>query len=180
MSDRPTLVPLECMRCKTPVPAEPDEVAWSCATCEQGLLLDEGAGLRPITVHFAAGPESAERIPFWVAAGHVRFTRRESYGADSPPDARWAGPVRFVLPAFSTGVEQAVAWGARLLRQPPDLRPGPAGPLRGVSVLPHEIDALARFVVITIEAERRDKLEAIEFYLDLEPPELWCIPVEGA
>ena len=51
MSRRPGLVALQCTRCSTPVPAEPDEVAWICLNCGQGLLLDEvEGGLRAIAV----------------------------------------------------------------------------------------------------------------------------------
>ena len=178
MSDRPGLVGLECVRCGTPVPAEPDEVAWICGNCGQGLLLEEQAGLRPITVHFglAVADPGLRWAPFWLAWGRVRVTRRESFGRDSPPDPRWDQLVRFVLPAFATSVERAVAWGRHFLLEPPDLRQGDTLALQGVTVLPEEIDSLARFVVLTIEAERKDKLEAIDFNLDLEPPELWCLP----
>ena len=178
MSEQPGLVGLECVRCRTPVPAEPDEVAWICGNCGQGLLLDEQDGLRPITVHFAAAQEEAHVLwaPFWIAVGRVRVNRRESVGRDSPPDPRWERPVRFIVPAFATSVERAVEWGRNFLLQPPDLGRGEAVPLKGVTVLPEEVDSLARFVVLTVEAERKDKLEAIDFSLDLEPPELWVLP----
>jgi hypothetical protein len=180
MSERPALVGLQCVRCNTPVPAEPDEVAWVCQNCGQGLLLDEDVGLQAIEIHAAAGTAEAKSAKaFWVASGRVRFTRRESYGADSPPDARWQQPARFVLPAFSTTVEQAVALGVGFVMRPVKLEPGPAQPVRGVTVLPAQIASLARFVVLTIEANRSDKLEAIDFTLELEPAELWCLPFEG-
>ncbi len=180
MSERPGLVGLECVRCGTPVPAEPEEVAWICGNCSQGLLLDEQTGLRPITVHFGVAKPAPDLrwAPFWVAVGRVRVARRESFGRDSAPDARWDQPVRFVLPAFTTSVERAVGWGRQFLLHPPDLRPGEAVVLQGVTVLPEEIDPLARFVVLTIEAEGKDKLEAIDFSLDLDPPELWCLPAD--
>ncbi len=178
MSEQPGLVGLECVRCGTPVPAEPEEVAWICANCGQGLLLDEQEGLRAITVHFGMAPPDPDLrwAPFWVAVGRVRIGRRESFGRDSAPDPRWGQPVRFVLPAFTTSVERAVGWGRDLLLHPPDLRLGEAVLLKGVTVLPEEVDSLARFVVLTIEAERKDKIEAIDFGLDLEPPELWVLP----
>ena len=39
-----------------------------------------------------------------------------------------------------------------------------------------DIGALAEFIVLTIEAERKDRLERVEFDLDLGAPELWVIP----
>jgi len=181
MTERAGLVALQCVRCNTPVPAEADEVAWICQNCGQGLLLDENLGLKPITVHSAAheGPAKPWK-PFWIALGRVRFSRRESYGRDSAPEPRWAQPARFVLPAFATSVEQAVAIGVNLLLRPPELTEGRAQPLHGATVLPDQIGPLARFVVLTIEADRDDKLEAIDFTVELDPPELWCLPFEAS
>jgi hypothetical protein len=176
MTPRAGLVPLECVRCSTPVPAEPEEIAWICANCGQGLLLDEEAGLKAITVHAAAAQGQASWRPYWVASGRVRFTRRESFGRDAPPQARWSQPVRFVLPAYPTTVEEAVAIGVGMLQRPPSLDEGEAQPLQGATVLPDQIVPLARFVVLSIEAERDDKLEAIEFTVELDAPELWCLP----
>jgi hypothetical protein len=177
MTSGATLIALECVRCQTPVPAEPDEVAWVCRTCGQGLLLDEARGLTPVTVHAATGPaQGASWRPFWVVSARVRFQRRESYGRDSAPEARWSQPVQFVLPAFTCGVEQAVAIGVKFLRQPPHLEEGAAQPLQGATVLPQQLAALARFVVLTVEAERGDKLEAVEFTVDLDSPDVWCLP----
>ncbi len=179
MSPSVELVGLQCIRCGTPVPAEADQVAWICANCGQGLLLDEAAGLVPLRVHFAAGTrrKGPAGRPFWVAAGVVRISSRQSYGRDAEPDPLWAGRVRFVIPAFSTSLEQAVAWGTDFLGRPPDLTPGEPGELEPVTVDPAAVHPLARFVVLSVEASRRDKLEQIAFVLDLDPSELWCLPV---
>jgi hypothetical protein len=181
MSGRPGLVALQCTRCNTPVPAEPDEVAWVCQNCGQGLLLDELDGLKPITVHAAAAEGRAVSWkPFWVALGRVRFSRRESFGRDAPPEARWSQPVRFVLPAYTTGVERAVALGVDLLKRPPALEEGEAQELQGATLLPDQIVPLTRFIVLSIEAERDDKLEAIDFSVELDAPQLWVLPSEAA
>jgi hypothetical protein len=180
VTGRPGLLALQCVRCSTPVPAEPDEVAWVCQNCGQGLLLDEVDGLRSITVHVGTADEPAQDWkPFWVALARVRFTRRESYGRDAAPEPRWSKPVHFVVPAYATGVERSVALGVGWLRRPPALTEGETRPLRGVTVLPEQIAPLARFIVLSIEAERDDKLEATEFTVELDTPELWVLPTEG-
>ena len=170
------LVPLECVRCSTPVPAEPEEIGWICGNCGQGLLLDEDVGLKAMTVRAAVAQGQAAWRPYWVASGRVRFARRESFGRDTPPEASWSQPVCFVLPAYTTTVEDAVAIGVGMLQRPPSLVEGEARPLQGATVLPDQIVPLARFVVLSIEAERDDKLEAIEFTVELDSPELWCLP----
>jgi len=177
MTEPAGLVALDCVRCQVPVPAEPDEIAWICQNCGQGLLLDETTGLKAITVQATAAQGQVQAWkPFWVSYGRVRISRRESFGRDAPPDPRWGQPVRFVVPAYATSVEAAVALGVGFLERPPALQPGEARPLTGATILPGQVAPLARFVVLSIEAAREDKLEAIEFTVELEPPALWCLP----
>jgi ribosomal protein S27AE len=181
MSAAIELLPLFCTRCGTPVPAGPDEVAWTCGTCGQGLALDEEKGVRPLDVFFAAPASGVEAswMPFWVAIGKVRFERRETYGRDRGPDDLWGSPQTFVLPAFDCSLEEAGGWGLGFLRNPPRLAPGPAAALPRVTVGAEEARTLGEFVVLTVEAERRDQLKAVAFQLDLEPPVLWALPFTG-
>jgi hypothetical protein len=178
VSERPGLVPLQCPQCGTPVPAGAEEVAWVCSTCGSGLLLEEDVGLKLNPVHFARGDGAPK--PFWVAEGRVTIRRRETYGRSSGGDPRWAGPVRFVLPAFACTVDEAVAWGVRWLARGPQLEEASRGPLEGVTRLPGELTPLAHFVVLTIEADRKDQLEAFDFTVDLEAPQLWVLPIQDA
>lgn len=176
------VVPLLCARCRTPVLAAPDEVAWLCATCGQGLALDEEKGVRPLEVRFArAGVEAGITWkPFWVAMGRVRFEVRRTYGRDRGPDELWSSPQVFVLPAFECTLEEASAWGLGFLRRPPRLAPGEAGQLQRVTVGAEEARILSEFVVLTVEAERKDQLKEIAFTLELEDPVLWALPFTGA
>lgn len=178
MSAPVELIALHCVRCNTPVPAAPDQFAWRCATCDQGLQLDEQAGLRPLAVHFArADREGGLRWrPFWVAGGTVGFHVRQTYGRSRGPDELWQSQRTFVLPAFACTLEQAGAWGASFLRQPLPVAEGPAVPFEPVTVDPASARALAEFVVLTIEAERRDHLKQVEFTLELQEPVLWALP----
>jgi hypothetical protein len=172
------LVLLKCIQCGTPVPAEEDEVAWVCATCGRGLLLTE-TELVPIAVHWAAAPDGArgaQRRPVWVFDGSVEIVRRESFSGRSQADDMWRNPVRLFVPAYTCPLQELEDVGARLTRQQPVLNPGPAGELKGCTLLPAEARTVAEFVVLTIEAERKDKLKSIECRLNVGPPELWLLP----
>jgi hypothetical protein len=172
------LVPLKCVKCGTAVPAAPDEVAWACANCGQGLLLDEEKGLVPIEVRYATAAQESGLTwkPFWVGSGRVTFQRRLTYGRQQGPDGRWQQPQTFILPAYECSLEEAGALGKGFLRQPPPLVAGPTGILERVTVDPQGAKALAEFVVLTVEAERRDQLKEVVFDLALDPPTLWVLP----
>jgi hypothetical protein len=163
------------------VSAAADEVAWICATCGQGLVLDEEKGVRPLEVRFARAvvDSGVTWRPFWIAVGRVTFDLRQTYGRDRGPDELWSSPQTFVLPAFECTVEEAAAWGGGFLRNPPALVPGEGGKLERVTVEADEAKVLAEFVVLTVEAERRDQLKAVAFTLDLEAPVLWALPFTG-
>ena len=98
-----TLIPLRCLRCETSVPAQPEEVAWRCSQCGQGLLLDESKGLVPLEIHYSADiPPNGVGKPFWVAEGQVTVSgirtagisqlMRNAFGVEGgfhPPGFRW-------------------------------------------------------------------------------------------
>lgn len=175
------LVLLKCLQCSTPVPAEEDEVAWVCATCGRGLLLTESA-LVPINVQWAAqstapGQGGQPARPVWVFSGTVEITRRESYSGGNKPDDLWSRPVRLYVPAYTCPLRELEDVGARLTRQQPVLHPGPAGQLKGCTLLPAEALTVAEFIVLTIEAERKDKLRTIDIRLNVGAPELWVMPL---
>ncbi|HET7009233.1 MAG TPA: hypothetical protein VFI11_00535 [Anaerolineales bacterium] len=171
------LVALECLRCRSRLPAEEGQVAWLCAACGQGQRLDEEASLQPVDVFFALSAEGEARwLPFWVFPVEVRVAERVSYGHQQPADARWDSPQTFVLPAFDTRPEDVGQWGTRFLRNPVQLQAGPTGSLPPVTVTPDEAQKLAEFVVLTIEAERRDKIKSIRAVLDFGPAQLWALP----
>jgi hypothetical protein len=179
MSASIELVLLKCVQCGTPVPAEEDEVAWVCATCGRGLLLADD-GLVPINVQWAAvtGARPQRLRPVWVFSGVVEITRRESFSGRNQPEDLWKNSVRLFVPAYACPLEELEQVGAGLTRRQPALTPGPVlGPLTGCTLLPAEARAAAEFVVLTIEAERKDKLKSLDFRLNSGPPELWLLPL---
>ncbi len=181
MSTPVELIPLKCVRCETPVPAQPGEVAWVCAQCGQGLLLDEERGLVPLEVHFATGDTAKERgNPFWMTEGRV-LLQREKRGAfgGKDQDARqfWSRPHRFLIPAYTCSLDMLINLGTGLLRRPPELHPGEPLPFAPVTLLPQDVEALVDFIVVAIEAERADKVKSVNFSTQLSEPSLWILPV---
>lgn len=173
-----SLIPMVCLRCQSPLNALPDEVAWICQTCGQGLLLDDEAGLRALGFHFAAGiPPNGTGSPFWVAEGRASL-QRATYHGDQTAEmlAFWQAPRRFFIPAFDAPINHVIEIGAFMVRQPPELREGPPAKFLPVTVPPADVLPLAEFILLGVEANRKDALKELRFTLDLSAPELWVLP----
>lgn len=173
------LIPLVCVKCQTPVSAQAGEVAWVCGQCGQGLLLDESQGLVPLEVNYAAGiaPNTPGK-PFWVTEGRVAFAKRQTYSGNEDRDAQnfWGQPRRFFVPAFNSLLETLLGLGSKLLEQPPALQPGPAARFEPVTLALEDVKPLAEFIVMALEAGRKDRLREIQFSLELSNLVLWVLP----
>jgi len=172
------LVALNCIRCGTPIPAEIEEVAWTCEQCEQGQQLGEN-GLLPLEIHYAQEIKPNQKgKPLWVCEGHVTL-QRDTYGrAQSDKEAQqfWSQPRKFVIPAYSYPVEKISNDGLRWLQNPPLLQSGPAAPFESVTVSIADVRIWAEFLVMALEAARKDKVKTIQFELELSDPQLWILP----
>jgi hypothetical protein len=160
------------------VPAEVDEVAWVCAQCGQGMSLDDEKGLQPLEVQYSAGiAQNSIGKPYWVVEGQVNL-QRETFSGDQAKEAEsfWSQPHRFFIPAYKTSLETLLAQGMSFLRQPPLLQPGPAARFDPVFLYQQDVLPAVEFIVMAVEAERKDKLKTVNFSLKLTTPCLWILP----
>jgi hypothetical protein len=168
-----------CTKCQTPIQAHPDEVAWVCPQCQQGLLLSDVHGLDPLVVHFSSALSSGKTgFPYWVAVGQVNMLDRTTFSGDERAAmfGFWQTPRQFFVPAFTLPLDQLVEFGSRLLKQPPPLQSGNPMPFQPATLRPADIQPVSEFIVLAIEAERRDQLRTVNFNLNLAAPELWILP----
>ena len=177
--DRPVeLIPLVCIKCSTPIPAEPQEVAWVCSLCGQGMLLQEQQGLTGLQVNYAEGiPPGCNGRPFWVTEGSITLMR-ETYSGNKDREAQefWKRPHTFFVPAFACNLESLLSLGTQLLLNPPAYQPGLPCPFEPVVLPLEDVQATADFIVMAIEAGRKDKLKKVDFSLQLANPSLWILP----
>jgi hypothetical protein len=176
----PSLLPLLCPKCQTPLLADPGEIAWLCSNCGQAALLDENqpSGLASLEIHFDAGiPSGQSGRPFWVAQGIVAV-QRETYSGNENRQAQefWQTPRAFFIPAYTCSLEQLISEGMRFLRQPVSMMQGQAGPFLPVTLSPDDVRPMAEFIIMGIEAERRDMLKSVGVQLNLAAPILWVLP----
>jgi hypothetical protein len=179
MPETVQLVPLLCCKCQTAIPAGVDEVAWVCPTCGQGLLLSDEHATQPLEVRYAAGIQPGQLgRPFWVVTGNVSMRVREIFrSGDQGGQARdfWATPRTFYIPAYASTLDQTIETGTRMLLSPPNLQAGPAAAFLPVMTPPNDVQPYAEFIIMGIEAGRRDQLKQVIFDLQLGEPQLWVM-----
>jgi hypothetical protein len=155
-------------------------MAWVCAQCGQGMALDVQSGLKAMQVHFAEGiPANGIGKPYWVAEGQVTLERDvyRSSGKSAQEAAQfWSRAHRFLIPAYTISQEDMLTQTSRLLLQPPPLKPGPAVKFEPVTLSMEDIQPVAEFIVMAIEAGRKDMLKNLRFTLKLTLPTLWILP----
>lgn len=183
MSSTVSLLPMTCLRCQSPLSAQPEELVWVCANCGQGQILTD-QGLKPQTVRYAAGIAPGQPgKPVWVASGRASLAR-ETYGfaifggnKQKEMEDFWSASQWFFIPAYELPLEKVLDIGMQMLRQPPPMQEtsGPL-PFYPVTVSAEDARSLAEFIVMAIEAGRSDKLKKLEMQLDLSAPELWIFP----
>lgn len=172
------LIPLVCVKCRAPLPAAPDEVAWVCEQCGQGQILDDEKGLVAQDVFFSKSvPQGKNGRPFWVARGQVTLTARATYSGNEERAARefWSAPRLFYLPAWNCSLDETMQMGIYLLNHPQRMETG--SPVRFLPVVtpPGDLRAMAELFVVAVEADRRDKLKTVNFDLALDSPQLWVL-----
>jgi predicted RNA-binding Zn-ribbon protein involved in translation (DUF1610 family) len=173
------LIPMQCVRCQQAIPAQPAEVVWVCPHCGQCMQLSDEHGLLPQTIHYAAGiPANTPGKPVWVVAGTVAL-QRETYSGNETRDMQqfWAQPRWFFIPAYTLPLDQLAQSGVNLLRQPVALQETQTpAPFLPITVHAEDIRPLAEYIILTVEAERRDQLKTLTFTLQLGQPDLWIFP----
>lgn len=178
----PGLIPMLCTRCQAALAARPDEVFWVCQTCGQGLLLSDEQGLVPQVVHYGAGiAQNTPGKPIWVFWGQAQLQRQtfnNLFGDKTEEMVQfWQQPRWFFIPAYDLPLDQLVEVGVRLLRQPIALQEAasPAAFLP-VTIHPDDLRPLVEYLILAVEAERKDQLKTLTFSLKTSPPELWIMP----
>ena len=176
------LVPLVCLRCGTRIPANPAEAAWVCENCQQGMYLDEQDGLVSTQIFYHSEIASNQiGKPFCVAEGQVQVDRTTYTGnQDKEAERFWTRPSYqphlFFVPAYSLPLEKLLEIGVKMIHQPPKLQGGSTAKFIPPVLLRADVKAVAEFIVMAVEAARKDKLKSVTLALDLAEPVLWILP----
>jgi hypothetical protein len=142
------------------------------------MRLDEDRGLVELAVNFASGiPNGARGKPFWVADGSVVLQRETFSGNQSrEADQFWSQPRRFYVPAYALPLEDLLAAGIDLLLRPPAVQPGTVTSFEPVVLSVEDVYATVEFIIMAVEAGRKDMLKSTQISLTLSDPVLWVLP----
>jgi hypothetical protein len=135
-------------------------------------------GLLPVDIYYQTGIASNQiGMPFWVADGQVQLTRQTYRGdQDRAAEAFWSQPRRFFIPAYVLPLENLLDIGSKMLLQPPTLQSGPPSAFTNITLPVEDVRALAEFIVMAVEANRKDKLKEVLLQVTLSDPDLWILP----
>ena len=178
------LLALRCPTCAQPLkPQNPEVIVLRC-DCGTAVSLSD-TGLNTITLQFAA--PAVEKfdawLPLWLFNGRVHITNRQTQGrnkqAEQDAEQLWNYPRRLYVPAWDLPTETASQLGGDLVQRQPSFertdQPENAPFIEAV-VTPEDALKLLEFVVLNVEAARKDWLKSLEFHIETTTPQLWAIP----
>ena len=181
------LILLRCPNCSEPLKPENDDLVLACSNCHTPVAIATNGPVK-MRVQYAV-PErfklgnSQRWVPFWVFQGRVRIQKRETQGRSKKDrkssEALWGIQRHLYVPAWDLDMQMAQDVGSKMIKdqpkfsfvdQPDEVRLVP------VTVKPKDAEKLLEFIVLAIEARRRDWLKDLKFQLDAGEPELWALP----
>ena len=169
------LIMLRCPNCGQELTPGDEDLIVLCAPCGAAIEFTE-EGLRPIEIRYAAtNATAAEWRPWWVFNGQVHLVRRETQSGNQRDEALrfWSQVTRFFVPAWELSLQAVREAGLALLQKQPQLQaaPRPTG-ARCAAVVVSAADArqLLDYLVVTVEAGRKDWLKDLQFTVEVGLP----------
>jgi hypothetical protein len=179
------LLLLRCPKCNHALaPGQNDQVV-QCPNCRAAVAIGE-SGLRLLPAQYGAStvPEPPAWLPFWVYRSEVTIKQRNTQGGRSAEkDARefWAQPRQVYVPAWAGELAEARDLVRRLLERQPVVEavtPPEAASFQPAVVTAEDARKLLELVIVSLEANRNDWMEALDFDLQLDSEALWLLPAE--
>ena len=182
------LLALRCPTCAQSLkPQNPEVIVLRCG-CGTAVSLQE-TGITTITLQFAS--PAVEKfdawLPLWLFNGRVNITNRQTQGrntqAQQDSQQLWNYPRRLYVPAWDLPTATASQLGGDLVQRQPSFERTDQvanAPFVEAVVTPQDALKLLEFVVLTIEAARKDWLKSLDFHIETTAPQLWAIPAQQA
>ena len=181
------LLALTCPDCTEHLSPGNDDLVTLCPRCQRSYYLDD-RGLMSIKIQFALAGKQAPNdswVPFWLFNGKVTLRERQTQGGGSSSgraaEELWSQTRQFYIPAWDLPLEQAKGIGARLVESQPQLQliEQPEQVKLIPAILPPDgALKMIDFIVLTIEARRKDWLKKLDFHVQADKPRLFALPAQ--
>lgn len=183
------LVALRCPNCSEPLKPTNDAVVLACDNCFTPIAIAVN-GPQRMKIWFAVSERKKDVgknwVPFWVYEGRIHIQQRETQSGwrtkDKDADRFWGEPRRLYIPAWDLDLHAAQDIGSQLIVSQPTFHfvEQPAEyQLTMATVTPEDAKRLLEFLVLAIEARRKDWLKELKFEIDVGQPQLWALPADG-
>jgi hypothetical protein len=178
------LLLLRCPQCNQALSPGQDDRVVQCPNCRSAVMIDEG-GLAVLPAQYVAPTVTRPPawLPFWVYRGQVTIRERKvQMGRSSAKESEefWAQPRRVYIPAWACELSEARELVRTLLEKQPALEAftRPESEFVPAVITTDDARKLLELVVVSIEANRKDWMEKLDFDLRLEDEALWLFPAE--
>ena len=182
------LLALKCPVCAQRLaPKNSQALLMGCAHCETAVSIDPDRGIQETTLNFATpkNSEVSSWLPMWVFDAQVNITSRRTRSkhgrSEKASKEFWGVPRRLYVPAWTPNMQSARMLGTKLVENQPQfqLTEKPSGAQISEMVVAEE-DALklVEFIIMSIEAERKDWLTNLQFDIQKQAVNLWAIPAQ--
>lgn len=179
------LIALRCPHCHEKLAPQSNEaVVVFCGSCHTAVRLSQqGIAQLPVQYVASSSPTADAWLPFWVFHGRVNLKKRDSQNADKQAQkeaqALWQRVQRLYAPAWEMPTAQARELGRQLVQAQPAFQTStqaPSATIAEATINPEDALKLLDFIVLTIEAERKDWLRDLQFAIESDNHELWVMP----
>jgi hypothetical protein len=179
------LIALRCPNCTEPLAVENDDVVVACNNCQMMVAISQNGAVKMAVSFVVAHSQhlsAKEWVPVWVFNGRVIIKQRQVQGGRSgekDSERLWGVPRSLYVPAWELSLEIAQNVGSQLIQNQPELqrieRPEGAQFVSAV-VTPDDGRKLLEFIILAIEARRKDMLKRLEFDLEVGEPQMMAFP----
>lgn len=180
------LLALRCPNCSNPLAVENDDIVMACHHCGEMVAISQNGPVKmPVRFAVPNGQKNPgnQWAPFWVFKGRVVIKRRDTQGvfgsAEKESRKLWSSVGTFYVPAWELSMHTAKHVGSNMIQQQPQLQPieRPNGAaFTSATVTPGDARKLLEFIVLAIEAQRKDWLKNLEFALEVDEPQMMALP----
>jgi len=176
---------IHCKNCGSGLVVELNDYVTYCSSCGSGFEITEN-GLIPIEVNFAAPALRAEGEviykPFWLVKTHVEIFNRDASGGFMSnifggSGKATSGDINFYIPAFYCSLEAMKYLAQTFTMKNPVASPQKYNTkITGFAYGKEDAKKLSEFILISIEAEKKDMMKKFEYRIDYKSLEVLGIP----